>query len=121
MRIGITGSWKEEDQKTWGLLPDFKGFKQACHQLGVAIARTRSALTVGSDSAFTADKYAVEGYLSAYTKGLSVRVVRPQKQKETDRPFPDLYDQYPDAFVYLSGPSSIWRHTRQQFVSDVDA
>jgi hypothetical protein len=118
MRIGITGSWKEEDQETWGLLQDFKGFKQACHQLGVAVAGTRSALTVGSDSAFTADKYAVEGYLSAYTNGLSVRVVRPQKGPV---PFLDLYDQYPDAIVYLSGPSSIWRHTRQQFVSDVDA
>jgi CAP12/Pycsar effector protein, TIR domain len=120
MRIGITGSWREKDRERWGLLPDFNGFKEACHQLGVAIAETRSALTVGSDCASTADKYAVEGYLSAYSRGLSVRVVRPQRQ-EGRVPFPDLYDQYPKAFVYLPGPSSTWRHTRQQFVSNVDA
>ena len=49
---------------------------------------------------------------------LSVRVVRPQKGPA---PFTDLYSKYPNSFVYLTGPSSTWRHTRQQFVTDVDA
>ncbi|MBI4307045.1 MAG: nucleotide-binding protein [Chloroflexi bacterium] len=118
MRIGITGSWRDKDREAWGLRSDLKSFKDACHQLGLAIAQSGAAITVGSDSDFTADKYAVEGYLSSYSDALSVRIVRPQKGPA---PFPDLYNTYPKAFVYLTGPSSTWRHTRQQFVSDVDA
>jgi hypothetical protein len=34
--------------------------------------------------------------------------------------FPDLFHQYPKALVYLPSPPSTWRHTRQQFVADVD-
>ena len=83
-----------------------------------AVAQTGAAITVGSDSGFTADKYVVEGYLSKYSDELSVRVVRPQKGSA---PFPDLYKKHPEAFVYLTGPSATWRHTRQQFVSDIDA
>ncbi len=118
MRIGITGSWREKDRESWGLRSDPECFREACHQIGAAIAQTGAAITVGSDSRSTADKYAVEGYLSSYSDALSVRVVRPQKGPT---PFPDLYKKYPSAFVYLTGPSSTWRHTRQQFVSDVDA
>jgi hypothetical protein len=118
MRIGITGSWREKDRVSWGLRSDHKCFKDACHQLGLAIAQTGAAITVGSDSGFTADKYVVEGYLSNYSDALSVRVVRPQGGSA---PFADLYNKYPRAFVYLTSPSSTWRHTRQQFVSDVDA
>lgn len=118
MRIGITGSWREKDKESWSLRSDLKSFSEACWEIGVAIARTRSEITVGSDSGFTADRYAVEGYLSNYSKKLSVRVVRPHK---SSTPFPDLYKKYPKAFVYLTGPSSSWRHTRQQFVSDIDA
>jgi hypothetical protein len=118
MRIGITGSWRDKDKAPWGLRSDFKSFCAACQEIGAAIAQAGSVLTVGSDSGSTADRYAVEGYLSEYSKGLSVRVIRPQKGPH---PFPDLYQKHPDAFVYLTGPTSTWRHTRQQFVSDVDA
>jgi hypothetical protein len=118
MRIGIAGSWREKYQESWGLSSDLECFKDACHQLGLAIAQTGAAITVGSDFGFTADKHAVEGYLSNYSDGLSVRVVRPQKGLE---PFPDLYKRYPKAFTYLTGPSSTWRHTRHKFVSDIDA
>jgi hypothetical protein len=118
MRIGITGSWKEKDREPWGLRSDLTCFKDACRQVGSAIAQSGAAITVGSDSGFTADRYVVEGYLSHYSDALSVRVVRPQKGPE---PFADLYSTHPSAFVYLTGPSSSWRHTRQQFVSDVDA
>src|SRR5437870_536210 len=99
MRIGITGSWREKDLEPWGLLSDPMSFRDACHQLGFAIAQTGAAITVGSDSKSTADKYAVEGYLSSYTNALSVRVVRPQKGLV---PFTDLYNKYPEAFVYLT-------------------
>jgi len=118
MRIGITGSWREKDRESWGLRSDLKSFKDACHQIGLAIAQSGAEITVGSDSGFTADKYAVEGYLSSYADSLSVRVVRPQKGPA---PFPDLYNKYPQAFIYLTGPSPTWRHTRQLFVSDIDA
>jgi hypothetical protein len=112
-----TGSWRDRDRETWGLRSDFRDFKDACYQLGSAIAGSGATLTVGSDSEFTADKHAVEGYLSSYFDALSIRVVRPQKGPV---PFPDLFHQYPKAFVYLTSPTSTWRHTRQQFVADVD-
>ena len=118
MRIGITGSWKEKDREPWGLRSDLNSFKDACHQLGSAIAESGAAITVGSDSGFTADKYVVAGYLSNYSDALSIRVVRPQNGPA---PFADLYGKHPSAFVYLTGPSSRWRHTRQRFVADVDA
>jgi hypothetical protein len=117
MRVGITGSWREKDKGSWGLRSGLKDFGAACYELGTAIARVGSVLTVGSDSEFTADRYAVEGYLSERREGLSVRVVRPLKGPD---PFPNLYKRYPDAFVYLTGPSSTWRHTRQRFVTDID-
>jgi hypothetical protein len=60
VRIGIAGSWKERDRESWGLRFDLKSFKDARYQLGSAIAQTGAAITVGSDSRFTADKYAVE-------------------------------------------------------------
>jgi hypothetical protein len=44
--------------------------------------------------------------------------VRPQNRSA---PFADLYRKYPKAFVYLTGPSTAWQHTRQQLVSDIDA
>lgn len=118
MRIGIAGSWREKDRKSWALSSDLESFKAACHQLGAAIAQTGASITVGGDAGFTADKYAVEGYMSSYTDGLSVRVVRPQNGTE---PFPILYKRYPKAFTYLTGPSPTWRHTRQKFVSDIDS
>ena len=118
MRIGITGSWRDKDRETWALRSDIESFKDACYQLGAAIAQSGAELTVGSDSDFTADKHAVEGYLSNYTDVLSVRVVCPQKGRD---PFPDLYREYPNAFAYLRGASASWRHTRQQFVADIDA
>lgn len=118
MRIGITGSWRDKDKEPWGLQSDPKSFGAACHEIGVVIAQSGSVLTVGSDSGFTADRYAVEGYLSEHSKGHSIRVVRPQKGPH---PFPALYQKYPDKFVYLTGPTSKWRHTRQQFVFDIDA
>jgi hypothetical protein len=118
VRIGITGSWRDKDRKAWGLRSDFESFKEACYQLGSAIAQTNAVITVGSDSEFTADKYAVEGYLSNYSDAQSVRVVRPQDGTE---PFTQLYRSHPNAFTYVTGSSSTWSHTRQQFVSDVDA
>jgi hypothetical protein len=84
------------------------------------MAQSGAEITVGSDSESVADKYVVEGYLSSYADSLSVRVVRPQKREEAE-PFADLYSKYPRAFVYLTGPSSTWRHTRHLFVSDIDA
>jgi Predicted nucleotide-binding protein containing TIR-like domain len=118
MRIGITGSWRDKDREAWGLRSDLKTFKDACRQLGSAIAQSGAAITVGSDSDFTADKHVVEGYLSSHSDALSVRVVRPQKGPD---PFPHFYSSSPGNFTYLTGPSSTWRYTRQQFVSDVDA
>jgi predicted nucleotide-binding protein len=117
MRIGITGSWRDKDPK-WEFRSDFKNFKDACRQIGLELAQSGATLTVGSDSAHTADKYSVEGYLSNYSDGLSIRIVRPQKGAH---PFRLLYKKHPEAFVYVTGPSSTWRHTRQQFVSDIDA
>jgi len=117
MRIGIIGSWRGPDQKTWDLRSDFRSFKEACYQLGSAIAGSGATLTVGSDRESTADKHAVEGYLSSYSDGLSIRIVRPQKESI---PFSDLFYKYPKTFVYLMSPRSTWRHTRQEFVSDID-
>jgi predicted nucleotide-binding protein len=117
MRVGITGSWRDRDQQSWGLRSDLESFKEACQQLGSALAESGAELTVGSDAEFTADKHVVEGYLARYSDTLSVRIVRPQNEPP---PFPALYDQYPRTFVYPTGPSSSWRHTRQQFVSDID-
>jgi predicted nucleotide-binding protein with TIR-like domain len=117
MRVGITGSWQDKDKEPWGLRSDLESFAAACYEIGVAIAHTGSVLTVGSDAGFTADRFAVEGYLSQYSPGRSVRVVRPQKGPH---PFPDLYKKYPDVFVYLTGPSSNWKHTRQMFIADLD-
>jgi len=118
MQIGITGSYRKKDRVAWGLEEDFATFKDACRQIGQAIARTGSSLTVGSDSDFTADKYAVEGYLSERTCKRCIRIVRPSKGP---RPFPDLRSKNPESFVFVTGPSSTWRHTRYLFVSDVDA
>ena len=118
MYIGITGSWQAKIRKTWTLRSDFESFKNACYQIGLALAESGQTLTVGSDAEFTADKHAVEGYLSRYSNALSVRIVRPEVETE---PFRDLHQQYPDAFVYLPSHSTTWRHTRQQFVSDIDA
>lgn len=118
MRIGITGSWKQADVKSWHLLSDLKHFQDASHQIGIAIAQSGAEITVGSDSDFTADKFAVEGYLSNYSDTLKVRVIRPLNRSQ---PFQDLYDRYPKAFIYLTGASSTWRHTRQNFISDIDA
>lgn len=118
MRIGITGSWRHKDQNTWSLRSDPQVFKEACRQLGSAIAKSGAAITVGSDSESTADRYAVEGYLANYHDALTVRVVRPQ---DGTTPFTQLYSKYPNAFTYLTSSSSTWRHTRQLFVSDIDA
>lgn len=118
MRIGVTGSWRQKDQESWNLRLDFRGFKDACFQIGAALAQRGVEITVGSDSIFTADKYVVEGYLSNFSDKLLVRVVRPQNGPA---PFPKLYNQYPNTFVYLDGETSSWRHTRQQFISDIDA
>lgn len=118
VRIGITGSWRKKDREAWSLDSDFESFKQACREIGAAIARTGSAITVGSDSDFTADAHAVDAYLSNYVPGLSVRVVRPKKGP---KPFPELYARYPGAFTYVEGPSDSWRHTRHLFVSNSDA
>jgi predicted nucleotide-binding protein len=118
MRVGITGSWRDKDRETWGLLSDFENFKRACHQIGSALAQSRATLTVGSDSEFTADKHAVNGYLSNLSDALCVRVVRPQ---DGTVPFRDLHERHPDAFVYLTSSSTSWRFTRQQFVDDIDA
>jgi hypothetical protein len=118
MRIGITGSWREKDREDWGLRSDPIHFNEACHQLGSALALAGAEITVGSDSEFTADKFAVDGYFSNYSDALSVRVVRPNDGKPM---FTHLYDRYPQAFTYATGPSSKWQHTRQLLVSDVDA
>jgi hypothetical protein len=118
MRIGITGSWRPKDREVWEFRSDFKTFKQACRQLGVALAQSEVEITVGSDSDSTADKHVVDGYLSHHSRPDSIRVLRPQNASD---PFPELYKQHPPAFVYLPGLSSTWRHTRQQFVADVDA
>ena len=67
MRIGITGSWRDKDRETWTLRSDLESFKFACYQLGAAIAERGATLTDGSDSDSTADKHAVEDYLSNYT------------------------------------------------------
>jgi hypothetical protein len=117
VRIGITGSWKEKDREHWDLRSDLNSFKNACYQLGLVIAKTGAEITVGSDSEFTADKHVVEGYLSKYSKGLSVRVVRPKRGQLA---FAELRKKYSSAFVYVPGLSSSWRHTRQKFVADID-
>ena len=118
MRIGMTGSWRQKDRESWGLGLDLKSFAGACRQLGAAIAKTGASITVGSDSEFTADRYAVEGYLSEFQTDLLIRVVRPEKGPA---PFSELYTKYPNAFIYLTSSSPNWRHTRQMFVHDVDA
>lgn len=117
MRVGITGSWREKDQESWALRSNLDSFKAACRQVGEALAQSGAEITVGSDSAFTADRYVVEGYLSNPREGLSIRIVRPQKGPE---PFANLYKRYPGAFIYLEGKTASWRHTRQQFIFDID-
>lgn len=118
MRIGITGSWRQKDRENWGLGSDLTSFADACRQLGAAIAKTGASITLGSDSDSTADKYAVEGYLSECRADQGIRVVRPEMGPA---PFPVLYAKFPDAFVYLTSASTNWRHTRQMFVHDLDA
>ena len=117
MRVGITGSWREKDREGWGLRPDLQGFKTACRQLGEELAKAGAEITVGSDSGSTADKYVVDGYLSMPGKELSVRIVRPQKGS---LPFVELHEKHPGIFIYLTGSMDTWRHTRQQFISDID-
>jgi hypothetical protein len=116
MRVGITGSWKDEDREAWNLRSDFKSFKNACYEIGLALAEADATLTVGSDSEYTADKHAVEGYLSRGSDRLTVRVVHLQGMT----PFRALHQQHPMAFIYLPSSASSWRHARQQFVSDLD-
>jgi predicted nucleotide-binding protein len=41
--------------------------------------------------------------------------------KKDEAPFADLYRRHPEAFLYVSGSESTWRHTRPQVVSEVDA
>jgi hypothetical protein len=118
MRIGITGSWKQEDRESWSLRSDLRSFSEACHELGKAVAETGAEITVGSDSVSAADKYVVEGYFSTPQETNSVRVIHPQNR---ERPFADLYQKYPEAFLYLPVAGSKWRHIRQQFIFDVDA
>jgi hypothetical protein len=102
VRIGISGSWKEKDREHWDLRSDLNSFKNACYQLGLVIAKTGAEITVGSGSEFTADKHVVEGYVSKYSKGLSVRVVRPKKGR---LPFAELTKS-------IRVPSSMYRAFR---------
>ena len=60
MRVAITGSWREEDAKEWGLV-DRDGFFAAVHSLGAALARLGHRLVVATDAPHTADRAAVDG------------------------------------------------------------
>jgi len=118
MRIGITGSWKEKDREIWSLRSDLALFSEACQQLGKALVESHANIVVGSDSASTADRYVVEAYLAGTWASESIRVVRPKKG---ETPFAELYRKHPEAFRFVSGTEATWRHTRQLFISEVDA
>ncbi len=117
MRIGITGSWREQDREFWALTSNLSNFQSACRELGAAIAESGAAITVGSESEFTADKHVVEGYLSKFRENLSVRIIQPQTALT---PFSSLYQQHPNSFVYLRSNTTEWKHTRQMLIADID-
>jgi hypothetical protein len=49
VRIGLVGSWKDEDAKDWNL-SDKDGFVQASQALAIEIARRNHQIVVGSES-----------------------------------------------------------------------
>src|SRR5205814_689398 len=79
--------------------------------------KTGAGITVGSDSASAADRCFVEGYLSASQDAARVRVIRPQ---DREAPFAALQRARPGVFEYPPIGQLTWRHTRQQFIADVD-
>jgi hypothetical protein len=62
VRIAITGSWRRQDQKKWGLR-DEPGFLAALESIGAELVRLGHRLVVASDASFTADGAAVAGAL----------------------------------------------------------
>lgn len=118
MQVGITGSWRERDLASWALREDHTLFHDACRQLGEAIGQTDAGITVGSDSVSAADRCFVEGYLAVPRGTARVRVIRPQ---DREVPFAGLHRANPGVFEYPPLGQPTWRHTRQQFIADVDA
>jgi hypothetical protein len=64
VRIAITGSWRDRDEKDWGLR-DKPGFFSALQSLGAALVRLGHRLVIATDSPQTADGAAVAGALQA--------------------------------------------------------
>jgi hypothetical protein len=118
MRIGISGSWKEENHEKWSLRSDFETFAQACRQLGKALVDSGVSIVVGSESPRTADRYVVEAYLAGSWKNESIRVVRPVKGNLS---FQEMYAQCPEAFRFVNVTETSWRFVRQQFIQEIDA
>lgn len=94
MRVGITGSWKPNNQSLWPLRSDFAAFAAACRELGQVLVESGAKIVVGSERPSTADKYIVEAYLDGSWAPNSIRVVRPNGGAQS---FPDLYAKHSDA------------------------
>ncbi len=64
MKIAITGSWRAQDKKDWGLR-DKRGFFSAVESLGAELVMLGHRLVVATDSPHTADGAAIRGALRA--------------------------------------------------------
>jgi len=67
MRIAITGSWRDEDQKKWNLR-NKAGFFDAIASIGADLVALGHRLVVATDSSHTADGAAVNGALRTLSR-----------------------------------------------------
>jgi len=123
MRVGIVGSWQEDDCETLALKGTYQGFAEACGQIGAALAERGIRIVVGGDDEFTADFHVVWSYLKVATKRRSpasplIEVLRPSYR---DHPFANEYARWPSLITYLPPSDSHWSHVRLRFAQIVDA
>jgi hypothetical protein len=121
VRIAIVGSWKEEEAEEWNLRnPD--DFAEACREIGAEIARRKHVLLVGSESERTADRYAVEGAVSALGRATvpeaPIIVLRPS---DGAFPYEELRARYSHLFTSSYSPESRWGTTRLFQIRQADA
>lgn len=117
MRIGITGSWRQDNSNIWTVRDSLPAFASACQHLGAALVNAGARIVVGSERPHTADKYVTEAYLKGSWQPRSICVIRPNN---SSRPFLNHYNSHPEAFVFMSTNEASWRFTRQMFISEVD-
>lgn len=64
MRVALIGSWRKREEAEWNLTAG-NGFREACRQLGAAVARSGHVLIIGGQGDYTADYHAIDGVISA--------------------------------------------------------